>query len=308
MLIEEVQHYSNLELLARKAKEGFITGMHSSPFHGFSVEFAEHRPYNAGESVRYLDWKLLARTDKKYIKQFNEETNLRANLWMDVSRSMHYPAENPLKLKFSCLAAATLSLLLQQQKDAFAVNLFNHEGFIQRQPHKSTLSHWQQSVGMLQTIWDNPLNFNDNQPSSTTPLGISLEEMAMQVNRRSMVIVFSDLLFGEENSDEYLNFWKSMALLKFLKCEVIVFHILHVTSEIELQVENRPTKFIDIESGNTIKLQPDEIRVAFGKTQKSWLQDLKDTFADQDIDYVACDVSQPIEQVLKSFFTRRSKR
>jgi hypothetical protein len=303
MLIEEVQHYSNLELLAKKAKEGFITGMHSSPFHGFSVEFAEHRPYNAGESIRYLDWKLLARTDKKYIKQFNEETNLRANLWVDISRSMHYPSENPLKLKFACLAAATFSLLFQQQKDAFSMNLFSEQGFIHRQPAKSTLSHWQQSIGLLQPYWD-----NSNRPFINNHSPIALDEMSMQVHRRSLVILFSDLLFGEEDSVEFTNFWKSIALLKFLKCEVMVFHILHNPTEIDLMVDNKPTRFVDLETGAAIKLQPEEIQNAFMLIQQQWLQQTKDKLADLDVDYIPCDVSAPIDQVLKSFFARRMKR
>lgn len=305
MLIEEVQHYANLEILARKAKEGFITGIHSSPFHGFSVEFAEHRPYNAGESIRYLDWKLLARTDKKYIKQFNEETNLRANLWVDISGSMKYPAENPLKLKFSCLAAATLSLLFQQQKDAFSINLFNEKGFIHKQPVKSTLSHWQQGIGILQSHWDNSTSFN-NYSLEKDPL--SIDEMSMQVNRRSLVILFSDLLFGDEHSEESNTFWKSIALLKFLKCEVVIFHVIHQPTEIELLVENRPTRFVDLETGNSIKLQPEEIKSAYSATQQSWLQEVKDRLTEQDVEYIDCDISQPIEHVLKSFFTRRRKK
>ncbi len=304
MLIEEVQHYANLEILARKAKEGFITGIHSSPFHGFSVEFAEHRPYNAGESVRYLDWKLLARTDKKYIKQFNEETNLRANLWVDISGSMRYPAVNPLKLKFGCLSAATLSFLFQQQKDAFSINLFNEQGFIHKQPNKSTLSHWQQGVGILQSYWDNTtaekIHPFDNEP-------ISLDEMSMQVHRRSLVLIFSDLLFGDENSTEFKNFWKSIALLKFLKCEIVIFHIYHQPTEIELSVENRPTRFIDLETGASIKLQPDEIQSAYSANQQNWLKDVKNKLTEQDIEYIDCDISQPMEHVLKSFFTRRRR-
>jgi len=304
MLIEEVQHFNNLELLARKAKEGFITGMHSSPFHGFSVEFAEHRPYNVGESIRYLDWKLLARTDKKYIKQFNEETNLRANLWVDISESMRFPAEEPWKLKFACLTAATLSLLMQQQKDAFSIQLFDQTGFKNKQPNKSTLSHWQQGIGLLQSYWENSTVL---QPPDHNFSGISMEVMSMQVHRRSMVIILSDLLMGIESGEEELSFWRTIAMLKYLKCEVIVFHILHNPKEIKLELENRPTKFIDLETGQSIKLQPEEIQGAFSSTQEKWLQSLKDQFADQDVDYIPCDVSQPIDQVLKSFFTRRSK-
>ncbi|MFM1793218.1 MAG: hypothetical protein RLZZ252_1572 [Bacteroidota bacterium] len=304
MLIEEVQHYAHLELLARKAKEGFITGIHSSPFHGFSVEFAEHRPYNAGESIRYLDWKLLARTDKKYIKQFNEETNLRANLWVDISGSMKYPAENPLKLKFSCLAAATLSLLFQQQKDAFSIGLFNEKGFVYKQPIKSTLSHWQQAVGMLQAQWDNSTEGNQY-PFENNP--ISIDELSMQVYRRSLVLLFSDLLFGGENTQESNNFWKSIAFLKFLKCEIVIFHVFHQPTEIDLSVENRPTRFVDLETGTSIKLQPEEIQSAYSNAQYSWLKKIKDKLTEQDIEYIACDIAQPIDHVLKSFFTRRRR-
>lgn len=132
MLLEEIQSFTNFELLAQKAKEGFIAGMHKSPFRGFSVEFAEHRPYNPGESVKNIDWKLLARTDKKYIKQFDEETNLKAHLWVDVSKSMHYPIEQGLKLKMGVLGAGVVAHILQQQKDGFSLGLYNEQGFSYR--------------------------------------------------------------------------------------------------------------------------------------------------------------------------------
>ena len=119
MLLEEIQSFTHFDLLAQKAKEGFIAGLHKSPFRGFSVEFAEHRPYNPGESVKNIDWKLLARTDKKYIKQFDEETNLKAHLWVDISGSMRYPQDSILKLKMGILGAGVIAHLLQQQKDGF---------------------------------------------------------------------------------------------------------------------------------------------------------------------------------------------
>lgn len=127
MLLKEIQSYSDFELLANKAKEGFIAGLHKSPFRGFSVEFAEHRPYNAGESVKNIDWKLLARTDKKYIKQFDEETNLKAHIWLDTSGSMRFPEKMESKLKFGTLTSAVIGGLLQQQK---------------------TVSHWDFSMKM----------------------------------------------------------------------------------------------------------------------------------------------------------------
>jgi uncharacterized protein (DUF58 family) len=144
VLLEEIQSYSNFELLANAAKEGFIAGLHKSPFRGFSVEFAEHRPYNPGESVKNIDWKLLARTDKKYIKQFNEETNLKAHIWLDTSASMRFPEKAESKLKFGTLTSAVIGGLLQQQKDSFSLGLFNESGFYQRSACKSTRGHYQQ--------------------------------------------------------------------------------------------------------------------------------------------------------------------
>lgn len=304
MLLEEVQSYSNLEFLARKAKEGFITGMHNSPFHGFSVEFAEHRPYNPGESIKHLDWKLLARTDKKYIKQFNEETNLRSYFWMDVSKSMYYPAQSPYKMKFEALTVGALSLIFQQQKDAFSLQLFNENGFFFKQNCKSTQAHWHQLIQELQLYWQ--ANQRELQQVESNDVHISMEEMALQVHQRSLVIIFSDLLWDESKADEQQQqFWKSLALLQFKKCEVIVFHVFHRLEEIELNLENRPTKFIDLESGDTLKLQPSEFQMLYQKTQEHWLVTMKDKLLQLGVRYIPSDVSMPIEQVLKSFFNRR---
>lgn len=305
MLIEEVQSYSNLEFLARKAKEGFITGMHNSPFHGFSVEFAEHRPYNPGESVKHLDWKLLARTDKKYIKQFNEETNLRSYFWIDTSKSMFYPQESPWKIKFETLAASALSLIFQHQKDAFSLQLFDENGFYFKQNCKSTLAHWHQFAAQLEPFWNWHNKTNDT-PLTRDAANIPLEEMALQVHQRSMVLIFSDLLWDEHTQQaEKEQFWKALALLRFKKCEVLLFHVFHRQDEIDLQLENRPTKFIDLESGETLKLLPSEFQEVYQKSQFQWLQSTKDDLQNLGISYHACDVSQPIEQVFKSFFSRR---
>lgn len=219
MLLEEIQSFTQFDLLAQKAKEGFIAGMHKSPFRGFSVEFAEHRPYNPGESVKNIDWKLLARTDKKYIKQFDEETNLKAHLWVDVSPSMYYPKEQPLKLKLGVLGAGVIAHLLQQQKDSFSLGMYNDAGFVYRSPIKSTRGHLQQQIGQLGHYWEAKDHSKSSSPTAThsavDAAKQSFESAALQVGRRHLVVVLSDLLWDPAEAAAEACFGKAWPCFDF---------------------------------------------------------------------------------------------
>lgn len=300
MLLKEIQSYTNFDMLAKIAKEGFIAGLHKSPFRGFSVEFAEHRPYNPGESIKNIDWKLLARTDKKYIKQFDEETNLKAHLWLDTSFSMYFPTDSNLKIKFGALSTAVMLALLQQQKDSFSLGLYNQSGFYYRTPCKSTRTHLQQCLGSLSVLWE----------GIHSEVGLfwqSHDEVAMQVGRRQLVVVLSDLLWGPAEAEAEASFWKSIALLRFQKCEVLLIHILHQSQEIELDFGNRPIKFIDIENQETIKLQPNEIQDYFTKQVLKSNKDLENKCLQLGVDFYQADVSAPMENILSQFFVKRTK-
>ena len=306
MLLEEIQSFTNFELLAQKAKEGFIAGMHKSPFRGFSVEFAEHRPYNPGESVKNIDWKLLARTDKKYIKQFDEETNLKAHLWVDVSKSMHYPIEQGLKLKMGVLGAGVVAHILQQQKDGFSLGLYNEQGFSYRSPIKSTRGHLQQQIGVLGSYWQWNSKVEAT-PIQTNTTQQGLESAVLQVGRRHLVVILSDLLWDPAEAAAEASFWKHMAMLRFQKCEILLLQIHHAQHEMLLELGNRPVQFIDLETDARIKLQPDEIQDHYLKFEQERQSMITQQCLQLGIDHHLADVSKPIEQTLTAFFVKRSK-
>lgn len=306
LLLKEIQSYSDFELLANKAKEGFIAGLHKSPFRGFSVEFAEHRPYNAGESVKNIDWKLLARTDKKYIKQFDEETNLKAHIWLDTSGSMRFPEKMESKLKFGTLTSAVIGGLLQQQKDSFSLGLFNENGFYQRSACKSTRGHFQQQLATLSPLW---LGNDATQKINTSAVNQTMEEAILNIGRRQLVVILSDFLWGPAEAEAEASFWKFMALLRFQKCEVLLLQIQHEQQELHLDFVsgNRPIKFMDLETNESIKLQPDEIQWAYKKMESDRNKQFNEKCIQLGIDSFLADVSKPIEQALTAFFVKRSK-
>lgn len=306
MLLEEIQSYSQFELLANAAKEGFIAGLHKSPFRGFSVEFAEHRPYNPGESVKNIDWKLLARTDKKYIKQFDEETNLKAHIWLDTSASMCFPEKWESKLKFGILTAGVVASLLQQQKDSFSLGLYNEKGFYYKSACKSTRGHLQQQLSTLSPFW---LKDKTAQKSQDSGVNQSLEEAILHVGRRQLVVILSDFLWGTAEAEAEASFWKNMALLKFQKCEILLLQIQHEEQELNLQFSsgNRPIKFMDLETQESIKLQPDEIQWAYQKMEEERNKQFQNKCLQIGVDCFLADVSKPIEQALTAFFVKRSK-
>src|ERR1700710_2379487 len=187
---QQIRQLANLELLARQVVEGFITGLHQSPFHGFSVEFAEHRLYNNGESVKNIDWKLFARTDKLFVKQFEEETNLRSYLLLDTSSSMNFPDKGLNKLQFSVYAIASLMYLFKSQRDAFGLCLFSDK-VDWLSMARSTSTHLFYLFAELEKAYNQP------KTNTLTNIGDVLHHVAEDVHQRSMIIIFSDML---ENS------------------------------------------------------------------------------------------------------------
>src|SRR6476620_6104889 len=192
---QEVQQLSHLELLARQVVEGFITGLHKSPFHGFSVEFAEHRLYNTGESTKHIDWKLFGRSDKLFVKRYEEETNLRCNLVIDNSSSMHYPApekgdRNFLnKISFSIHAAAALIYMLRQQRDAVGLSIFSDKSELQTESKSSSVHH-----KYLFNELERLLARKQENQRSTTSASKVLHEIAESIHKRSLVVIFSDMM------------------------------------------------------------------------------------------------------------------
>jgi len=294
---EDLLKPGNLELLSRQVVEGFITGLHKSPFHGFSVEFAEHRIYNVGESVKNIDWKLFARSDKLFTKRYEEETNLRCQILLDVSSSMYYPEKGWNKMKFSALAAASILYLLKKQRDAGGITFFS-EGIDLNTEIKSAESHHRMLLARLENQLLNP---TIKRSSTIIPV---LHEIAEKLHKRSLVIIFSDMMESHGSQDELFS---ALQHLKFNKHEVVLFHTLDRSLEIEFNFENRPYIFEDIESGEKVKLFPSEVKAHYEKETTEFINELISRCRQYKIDFTAADVALPIDQILLPFLVKRQK-
>ncbi len=296
-----LKSFDNLELLANQVVEGFIIGLHKSPFHGFSVEFAEHRLYNPGEATRNIDWKIYARTDRLYSKKFEEETNLRCQIVIDASSSMQYPyltGDQPgwNKMRFSTLAAAAVMNLLRKQRDAFGLSIFDSTLNIHT-PCKSSNTHYRLMLTYLEQLIQNP------QLNKTTSAAQSLHQIADSVHKRSMVMIFSDMLESGAEDDIF----GALQHLKHNKHEVVLFHVLDHSKELEFNFDNRPYMFIDMETNETLKLRPHEVKKVYTEHMAAFYERLKLKCLQYQIDFVTADQQRGFAPVLQSFLVRRSK-
>ena len=297
----EVKDLSNLELLAKQVVEGFIIGLHKSPFHGFSVEFAEHRLYNQGESTRSIDWKVYARTDKMFTKRYEEETNLRCHILLDVSSSMYFPdSKNPAhnKLGFSALAAASLMNLLMKQRDAFGLSVFDtavHE----HTKAKSSMTQYRFLLGILDKYLTKELSLN-NKTSATE----AIHQIADSIHKRSLVCIFSDMF---ENHDDSEGLFSALQHLKYNKHEVVLFHVVDQSKELAFEFENRPTIFVDMESGEKIRLQPGQIKNFYVEQVSKFTDELKARCLQYKIDFVECDINKGFKEILQTYLVKRTK-
>lgn len=299
----EVRDLGNLELLARQVVEGFIIGLHKSPFHGFSVEFAEHRLYNPGEDTRNIDWKVYARTDRLFTKRFEEETNLRCQIVIDASSSMYFPEVTKTskdyinKLRFSALSAAALMNLLQRQRDAFGLSVFDEDVNIHTRC-KSSTSHYRLLLTYLDQLINNP------ERNKATSAAKALHQIADSIHKRSMVIIFSDMF---EQSEDTEKLFGAMQHLKHNKHEVVLFHVVDKSKEINFEFENRPYVFIDMESGEKVRLQSNQVREHYVKQMAQFKEDLKFKCLQYRIDFVEADINEGFRHILQSFLVKRSK-
>ena len=296
-----IQPYSQLELLAKQVVEGFITGLHRSPFHGFSVEFAEHRLYNSGESTRHVDWKLYAKTDRLFMKRYEEETNLRCRLLLDVSSSMNFPEKGKEgrlnKVEFSIHAAAAIVELLRKQRDAFGLSFFS-EALETHTEAKSSSSHQR----LLYNLLEEKLNAAE-QLKSTAAIDV-LHQVSEMIQKRSLVIIFSDMMDETEREQELLS---ALQHLRHNHHEVILFHVLDADKELSFDFENRPYRFIDLESGEQLKLNPAEGKEKYVQQAKEREQSIKLKCGQLGVDYVKADVGKNFDQILLPFFMKRKK-
>ena len=290
------KQFGNLELLARQMVEGFITGLHRSPYHGFSVEFAEHVLYNPGESTRHIDWKAFAKTDRLYTKRYEEETNLRCQILLDVSPSMFLPKPNQEKLTFSILGAAAIMYMLTKQRDAVGLTTFADKILTQSQT-KSVSSHIHKLLLQLEQVMQNPPEATE----SSLPYVIDL--IAESIHRRSLVVIFSDL-FMDADLETLFN---SMAHLRHNQHEVLLFHVMDYRQEVDFEFKNKPYLFIDAETKSQIKLYPEEIKAQYQEKMKHRNQAIKLRCGQMKIDYVEANTQLNFDQILLSFMTKRAK-
>lgn len=304
--IQQTQQFGKLELIAKQVVEGFITGLHKSPFHGFSVEFAEHRLYNTGESTRHIDWKLYGRTDKLFVKRFEEETNLRCQLVIDTSPSMYYPTQELLKkdeynkITFSVYAAASIMHLMKLQRDAVGLSLFADK-LLENTPARSNVRHHKLLMMKLEEIMDMDPATIAQKPTSATE---ALHHIAETIHKRSMVIIFSDMFDSRENTSDLFN---ALQHLKYAKHEVILFHVTDKKLELDFDFENRPYKFRDVETGEIVKVHTSQVRDEYLKQMQQFHQDLKLKCAQYQIEMVEADVRKGFQQVLLPFLIKRHK-
>jgi len=301
----KLQEFGHLEFLARQVVEGFITGLHKSPFHGFSVEFAEHRAYNTGESIKHIDWKLYGRTDKLFVKRYEEETNLRCQIIIDNSSSMYFPvrekrsAEHPNKITFAVYCAAALIYLLRKQRDAVGLSIFS-EKIELHTPAKSNPIHHKMLIYELEKMLA-PYTADVHKKTLATE---SLHEIAEAIHKRSLVIIFSDMM---ESYHETGELFSALQHLRHNKHEVVLFHVVDKNKETDFDYENRPHKFIDMESGEEIKVHPQEVKEIYTNAISDYNKKLKLHCNRYHIDFVEADINAGFYQVLLPYLLKREK-
>ena len=296
---KDLQDFGNLELLSQQVVEGFITGLHKSPFHGFSVEFAEHRLYNTGDSIKNIDWKLYGRTDKLFVKRFEEETNLRCQIVLDVSSSMYYPDKDFNKLLFSVYSAASLMYLFKKQRDAFGLSFFSDKLELST-PSKSTAIHQKYLFSELEKL------MNREGRGNNTAVASALHQIAEQIHKRSLVIIFSDMLEGGDEG-RLSEIFAALQHLKHNKHEVIIFNVLDHKMELNFNFDNRPYHFIDLESGEELKVHAGNVKEAYLSAVSSYHKELKLKCAQYKIDLIDADLHAGFYQILHSYLIKRAK-
>jgi uncharacterized protein (DUF58 family) len=303
--LTQITKFDHVEFVAKQVVEGFITGIHKSPMHGFSVEFAEHRPYNTGEPIRHIDWKLYARTDKLFIKQYEEETNLRCQLVIDNSSSMYFPKRQkytlaqPNKIFFAVYAAAVLMQVFKSQRDAVGLSLFSDK--LELHTHaRGGDAHHKMLYRELEKVLQ-PIGEEVQRQSMVTD---TLHQIAEQVHRRSLVIIFSDMLETSHNLDELL---LALGHLRHNKHEVVLFHTFDKQLEYDFAFDNRLYRFVDMETGNEVKVHANNIREYYQQTVREYFQEIKVKCGQYQIDVIPADITQGFEQILLPYLLKRSQ-
>ncbi len=298
--IEKISSFQHLELLANQIVEGFISGMHKSPFHGFSAEFAEHKVYNVGESTKHIDWKLFAKTDRLYTKKFEEDTNLRCHIIIDNSSSMYYPKlennENFFqnKIGFSVLASAVLMNILKKQRDAIGLSVFS-DSYEYYSPEKGSERHHRMILNALENLLEKP------KTKKTTDTIKFLHQIAEKIHRRSMIILFTDMF--QSGNEETL--FTALQHLKHNKHKVVLFHVIDTKTELNFDFDNSYRKFIDLETGDEVTIFADNVKDEYEKGVNSYFKKLALTCAQNKIKYIPVGVSDSFDKILTTYLVEK---
>ena len=285
-----------MELRARLVVEGFITGLHKSPYHGFSVEFAEHRPYNSGDALRHVDWKVYAKTDRYYVKQYEEETNLRHYVVLDTSPSMQFRHSGSLtKLEYGAYLAAALHYLMVRQRDATGLIAFDSRIHTMLRPG-STTRFLRQVLARLEHITKAPSKVRE------TGAARALHEVAKRIHRRSLVVIISDLYETAESQDSVI---RALRHLRHQGHEVLIFHVLESATERQFSLPDRPVILRDMESGEEMTLHPAQLRQAYVGKMTRLCDELKRQCLQHDINFVELDTAVPYDTALTAYLNKR---
>lgn len=301
--INEIKGFKNLELLANQVVEGFISGLHKSPFHGFSAEFAEHKIYNNGESTKHIDWKLFAKTDKLYTKRYEEETNLRCHLIVDNSSSMHYPKLKQFninslnKIGFSVLASAAIMNLLKRQRDAVGLSIYSNEYEFYTSEKGSERHHHM----LLQKLNGALLSSKEKVETKTYT---HLHLIAEKLKRRSLVFLFTDMFQSDTEAEKL---FEALQHLKYNKHEVVLFHTFDKKREVDFNFSNRPKRFVDVETGEHVNLYADNIKEQYEQAVQDYFTELQLRCAQYRIKYVLADINESFNKILTTYLVERQK-
>ncbi|CAL2057508.1 DUF58 domain-containing protein [Tenacibaculum sp. 190524A05c] len=293
----------NLDLLAKQVVEGFITGMHKSPYHGFSVEFSEHKLYNKGEDTKHIDWKLFAKTEKLYTKKYEEETNLRCHIIIDNSSSMHYPVKKVQrfddlnKIGFSIVAAASLIELLKKQRDAVGLSVYS-DSYEFYAPEKGSDRHRKILTHQLESL------LQQSKASKATETYQYLHEIAQKIHRRSMIFLFTDMFQPSKDNEELFD---ALRHLKYNKHEVILFHTFDKELEYDFDFENSPKKFVDVETGQQINLYAESVKESYNKEIANFFENLKNKCLQYKINYIPVNINENYNKILTTYLVSRNK-
>ena len=283
-----LERIKRLDVRARSVVEGFLSGMHKSPYHGLAVEFAGHREYAPGDELKHIDWKVWSKTDRLYIKEYEEETNLRCTLVVDASKSMGYPLGSWSKYDYAATAAASLAHLLHSQQDAAGLVTFNSR-IVDQLPARSRVGHVKQITHLLDQL----------EPDKSTDVGQAFMELAPRIGRRGIVVIFSDLFVDEKLLRH------AFQQFRLRNHEVVVFHIMH-DDELKFPFEDN-TRFVGLEEDERIQLDPRALRKTYLDEVDKYRNEVQRTCGSLGIDYRLVNTSQPLDAVLAGYLGFRNK-